>query len=694
MRIYSSLFLLGALGVLSAPVVAAPPVDTSSWTCESCPYPKGTTGSVEVGAGTVSDDSAKFGDYTGLDSEGPYLLLGGTLSHRGEDGYFADLTAADLGIDTRSLDARAGRAGLYSLRLRYGEIPRHFADDAATPFLGSGGSVLSLPPGYPAATTGAMPLASTLQPVELGYKRSRLDLGGDWIAGENWSVRVNLRQDKRDGTRSTYGSFFSTASQLAAPVDEVTDQFEVAANYGDRRLQATLAYQYSKFSNNHAALTWANPFLDVNGGDRGQLALAPDNELHQVMGTASYAITPTIRASADLAIGRGTQNADYLAPTLNPGLAAAVPALPASSLDGQVDTFKGGVKVSAAPLEGLRLNASYDRNVRDNQSARLSYPRVVTDMFLYPDTRTNTPFDFTQDLFKLTGDYRATDEIKLSGGAEYDRMDRNYQEVVTSHETTLWGRMGIQATDEVALSLKLALADRDHSTYGVSTWYGYAENPLLRRYHLAARQRQSAEARADIALGEGVQLGLDADVAIDDYDESVVGLTYGRSSGIGLDLSAAVTETVLVQAYWRGDWMYSRQAGSTAVAQPDWWAYSNDDTTMFGLGLRWAAIEEKLDLGADVVYTRMRSNIEMDASAATSAFPTARTSVDSYKLFGTYRLRENLSVTASVWYERYRTADWRLDGVMPGTVPSLLSFGVQPPDYGVSVVQLALRYGF
>ena len=315
-------------------------------------------------------------------------------------------------------------------------------------------------------------------------------------------------------------------------------------------------------------------------------------------------------------------------------------------------------------------------------------------MFLYPDTRTNTPFDFTQDLFKLTGDYRASDEIKLSGGAEYDRLDRNYQEVVTSHETTLWGRMGIQATDDVALSLKLALADRDHSTYGVSTWYGYAENPLLRKYNLAARQRQSAEARADIVLGEGVQLGLDADVAIDDYEKSLVGLTYARSSGIGLDLSAAVTETVLVQGYWRGDWVYSRQAGSAAAAQPDWWAYNNDDTTMFGLGLRWAAIEEKLDLGADVVYTRMRSNIEMDASAVTSAFPTARTSVDSYKLFGTYRLRENLSVTASVWYERYRATDWRLDGVMPGTVPSLLSYGVQPPEYNVGVVQLALRYGF
>jgi MtrB/PioB family decaheme-associated outer membrane protein len=389
-----------------------------------------------------------------------------------------------------------------------------------------------------------------------------------------------------------------------------------------------------------------------------------------------------------------TQNAGYLAPTLNAGLAAAVPALPAQSLDGQIDTFSGGIKVSAAPLEGLRMNVSYDRNVRDNQTSRLAYPRVVTDMFLPPDTRTNTPFDFTQDLFKLTADYRATDEIKLSGGAEYDMLDRNYQEVVSSHETTIWGRMGIQATDEVALSLKLALADRDHSTYGVATWYGYAENPLLRRYNLAARQRQSAAVRADIVLGDGVNLGLDVDVAIDDYDETQVGLTYGRNSGIGADLSAAITEALQLQAYWRSDWVYSRQAGSEQAAQPDWRAYSNDDTNMIGFGLRWAAIEDKLDLGADLVFTRARSDIEMDTAAGRSLFPEAKTSMDTYKLFGTYRLRDNLSVTASVWYERYRSTDWRLDGVMPATVPSLLSYGVQPPDYGVSVVLLALRYGF
>ena len=75
MRTHSPLFLLTALGVLSAAGTAAAAdsgtVDTSEWKCESCPFPKkGTSGAIDVGLAAVSDASAKFGDYTGLQRQG------------------------------------------------------------------------------------------------------------------------------------------------------------------------------------------------------------------------------------------------------------------------------------------------------------------------------------------------------------------------------------------------------------------------------------------------------------------------------------------------------------------------------------------------------------------------------------------------------------------------------------------------
>ena len=694
MKIYSPLFLLGALGVLS-PAGAAAAVDTSAWKCESCPYPKGTSGSVDMGLAAVSDASAKFGDFTGLQRSGAYVLLGGTLMHRSEGGYFADLVATDLGLGTRSLSAQSGREGLYSLRLGYAEVPRHLSEDAATPFLGSGGTALSLPGGFPAGTTAAMPLATTLQPVGLGYKVQRYDLGGAWIGNENWTYRVSLRHDVRDGTKRTAGLFYINASQLASPVDQVTDQIEVSAAYTSRRLQARLGYQLSQFRNGADSLTWANPFLPVvTGSSNGQLALAPDNQFHQVVGSAGYEITPTIRASGDFAVGRMTQNAPYLAPTLTPGLAATLPALPASSLDGRVDTFNGSMRITAAPIDGLRLNASYARDVRDNRTPVRSYPVVDTDMFLAPLPRSNTPFSLTQDRFKLSADYRGPGTLKLAAGAELDKRERSYQEVVNTRETTLWARIGLQPLDNLSLSLKVAHADREFDAYGTSIWFGTPENPLLRKYNLAARKRDSAGARADITLNEKVSIGLAADFANDDYDKSLIGLKEARGVNVAADMSIALSERTHLQLFAQAERIRSLQAGNQLVAGTDWTARNKDRFEVFGLGLKHTAIVDKLDIGADVSLSRSSSDIFVDAGLGDPAFPTARTKLDSVRFFATYKLDEKMSLTGSYWHERYSAEDWHLDGVLPATVSNLLAFGEQAPHYRVNVVRVSLRYRF
>ena len=100
--------------------------------------------------------------------------------------------------------------------------------------------MLTLPPGFPAADTAGMPLAGTLQPIDIGFKYKRFDLGGTYLGEKGWSANLSLRHDERDGTRPTSGSFFSTASQLVAPVDEKTDGAELTVAYATKQLQATV----------------------------------------------------------------------------------------------------------------------------------------------------------------------------------------------------------------------------------------------------------------------------------------------------------------------------------------------------------------------------------------------------------------------------------------------------------------------
>ncbi len=58
---FSSLHLLAALGVLSlSAAAAAQAVDTSAWTCETCPFEKdGVSGAVEASLAVVDDRAAR-----------------------------------------------------------------------------------------------------------------------------------------------------------------------------------------------------------------------------------------------------------------------------------------------------------------------------------------------------------------------------------------------------------------------------------------------------------------------------------------------------------------------------------------------------------------------------------------------------------------------------------------------------------
>jgi len=676
-----SLIWLGTLGALSAmPAHAAGAVDTSQWKCETCPFEKGASGTLDVGAGVVSESAAKFGDFTGLKRKGGYLAAGGTLRDREDSGFFVNARAADLGLDVRSLSAEAGMEGLFGVRLGYAELPHELSDSARTPFIGNGGSTLTLPPG------------ATLQPVDLGFKRKRLDVGASWNSGDNWTQRLSVRHDTRDGTQRTAGSFFANSAQLVAPVHQVTDQVEASTSFVSRRLQVKLAYNLSLFRNDDASLTWRNPFAPVVAGSTtGQLALAPDNQFHQLSASVGYEISPTLRASGEFALGRMTQDAAYLASTTNASL--SVPALPASSLQGRANTLNASLRLSAAPTDRLRLNASYARDERNNETPANAYTQVSTDMFV-GSPLSNPAYSFTQDRFKLGADYRGPGSLKVSAGLDQDDRQRPQQEVGTTRETTLWGRVAARPSPQVSLALKLAHAERSGTEYRTVATIDPAENPLLRKYNMADRRRDSGGLRADLAVTDEANLGLSVDASSESYARSAVGLVGGDTISIGVDLSVTVSDQTQLHAFAQGERIRSQQRGSQQVGQPDWWGLNHDATDVVGVGIKHLTLKGRLEIGGDLGLSNTRSDVTVDTGAASPGFKSATTTLGSLRVRATYRLNDKLSLTGSYWHERYRSQDWRLDGVSPDTVPNLLAFGEQTPQYQVNVLSLVLRYSF
>jgi MtrB/PioB family decaheme-associated outer membrane protein len=688
--------LLGAVVLLApalAPADGTPAPDTSRWACKFCQFDEGFSGSVELGAGYVSDDSFKFGEYTGLSEQGGFLVGGADARFRRQDGSWFDLSAVDLGLDSRSVDVAGGRQGLYRLSLDYKELPHYLTESALTPFAGAGGATLTLPgswvPG--GSTAGMTDLAHSLHPADLETHRRRLDFGAAVTPFDHWEFGLLYRHETRSGQRGSSGTFQTDATQLVSPVDYVTDEFNASAAYGGERLQVRLAYYGSLFTNNNQALTWTNPYLPLApGATAGQLALAPDNQFHQLSLSGGYHFGARTVATADLAAGRMTQNEAFLPTTLNTNL--VTDPLPRGSLDGKVDTLSARLRVTSSVTDKLRLNVSGSYDDRNNRTPQATYDRVNTDTSYPADPRTNQPYDFRRTAFGVNGDYYIAGGVRFGVGYDYDIRERNLQDIGRTEEGTVWGRLTARVTDRVDLTLKGAHGDRSVSDFHANPEIQPPGNPVMRKYNMADRLRDTAELRADFMVNEYFSVGLAGTLARDDYAKSALGLTSDHDNTISGDATLALGEKTTATAYLSHEEIRSRQSGANAVSgAATWYGLNNDSIDTGGIGLRHKVTDD-LDVGLD--YTASYSRGQVEVAGGTAPFPDLTSHLDSVKVYANYRLKPAISLRLAWWYESYQTADWALDGVQSDTIPKVLAFGQGSPNYNVHVVTLSGRYSF
>jgi MtrB/PioB family decaheme-associated outer membrane protein len=691
---HTALLLVAAMvPVMRAQAEDAAAVDTSKWVCKYCTFEEpGFSFTPNLGVGYVSDDSAKFGEYNGMDSQGGYVIADADGRYRGKDGLWFDLSAVDLGLDSRFVGIEGGRQGQYQLHLSYKQLPHNISDTTSSPFLGAGTNTLTLPANWvPAGTTSGMTaLGASLQNVNFETERRLFDLGGALTSVKHWAFGVNFRHEEKTGTRGTGGSFIFNDSRLPMPVDYQTDQFEASAAYKNERLQARFAYYGSIFNNDDAALVWANPYLPQSGGAiTGQLALAPSNEFHQLVFSGAYKIAERMQVTGDIALGRMTQNDTFLPYTINSSLPTQP--LPANSLDGQVDTLTGNLRFTSTPTDKLRINAALAYNDRNNLTPQSEYDWISTDTGA-ATPRTNLPYSFKHSVGSIDGAYNLTTGIRLYAGCSIDETKRDLQEVEYTNESNCWGKAGVQAKDLANFTFKWTHSLRVGSDYLPNTFGTPPQNPLMRMYTMADRSRDEVNMRIDATPGERFNLGFEANVSWDTYYNSVIGVLDGRSLSWAFDCSWMLSEKASANCFASHEQITSRQANAELLAPSPLWIGDNSDTMdTAGAGFKYS-VHEKLDLGLD--YTLAKSTGEIVIKSATEGFPDLKTRLNSARVYINYATKKKLSLRLSYWYEDYRSDDWALDGVAPATVGNVLAFGQGTPSYFINVVALSGRYEF
>jgi MtrB/PioB family decaheme-associated outer membrane protein len=673
----------------------APPAD--EWdACSLCPDVSGWTGDATAGLGYVSDESAYFGRYTGLDDDGLYFLGSARGRYLGADGKYLHLKAEDVGLDTRSLGVRGGERGRYRAYLNYDRIPGFVAENPRTVFRGVGSTDLTLPADWETATsTGGMGrLDDSLTDVRLGTNRDTLSVGADFFRKRTWEYGIEYRRVEQDGFKTQGASFLTTSSILPMPVDRVTDQIEARIAYLQEDWHAILSYHGSFFSNKADAVTWENPFTPfAAGADRGRISQEPDNLSHQVMLAGNWRPTARLDTSARVAVGRMQQDDTFLAPTINPTLATS--ALPRNDLDGSVDTLTSNLRAVYSAGSRLTLIGEGFYDDRDNRTPRDEFEQVGTDTFI-GGTRTNRPYSFERLGGRLTADFRASSNVRLSAGGRAEQVKRTYQEVDKTETTAGWGEIRATPTDRLDMNLRLTREERTlDDPYTALPDVIPEENPLLRKFHLASRDRDQIAARLSYMVSDRVNLGVSADYAKDDYDRSQVGLIDARDRAYTMDVSATPRDNLTVSAFYGREQIDSTMASSAGFGVPDWTAGQRDTIDTVGITLEVQDLgKDGFDAGIDYAYSSGKGRITMQTGVPTAAFPDLESRLNTVRLFGRYRLSDKLSVRVDYLYERYRSRDFALDDVAPDTIPSVLTLGEETPNYSAHFIGTSLNYRF
>lgn len=666
--------------------------DTSEWICEDCPFAYGLSGSVLFGAGYVSDELFKFGNYRGLEREGIYGAAGVDLRYRAPDARYLDIYGERFGLDSRTLSVEGGRQGRYDLRLEYGEIPYFRANDTRTIFEGAGTANQTLPAGWVrGGTTDEMTtLADSLHDIDIRHKRKTLGLTFEVNRKSPWRYRAHVQQTRKEGNSIQGASFIFRAARLAAPVDHETTRVETTIGYVRDRWQMEAAFHLSRFDNDHRSVRWQNPFAGINGADQGELAQPPHNQFHQFMLSGSWHHSKMLMLSGHVAVGRGEQDEQFLAPTLNTSLAS--PALPRSNLDGRVDTRIANLRATSNLTDRLRAKLQFHYDERDNSTPADAFVQVVSDTFVTGE-RLYEPYSYERTSVNATVDYRVASNLKVTASATLKEMERTLQEVENT-DTNLYS-FKVRAAPVPRLNLKMEVSREERNNDLDPARLGPQVNPDLRRFHFAEKERDSLRLVADLAVRDNLVASVFAEFTDEEFSDTEIGLSKGRVESYGLDVSATFSRHVTAHAFVALESLQADILGADNIEDAPWRARQDDDSRTAGIGLSFGDLPGKWIEGRlDFTYSSADGDIKVEKSGSAPPFPALETSRMTLEASAERELGEHLNLRFGYLVGKLTEDDFYRDDVEPDTVPNLLGLGEQTPDGTVHVVSVLLRYRF
>jgi MtrB/PioB family decaheme-associated outer membrane protein len=366
---------------------------------------------------------AKYYEYSTI-KPGPFAYI--WLSTGSRDGlYQIDVDGKNIGYSDQSYNLEASKAGEHYFNFGWDQTPHVYSTSARTLYNGVGTNSLTLPAGvgnqlFNATGAGGDPLPdgdaanvktiinANVHQTDIGIRRDTASVDYRWTPTDSWDVKAHYTNTHRTGTQVD-GVVMSSSengvrTDVPAPVNDTTQNFGLNGEYAGtsfwgQKFNFKLAYNGSVYTDHFDSYTVQNPFCQdsppgacPNSGIEGlesfnfaRMSLWPSNQANAFTATLGADLPSKSRYMGTLSYTMMRQNQDFLPFTINPDLGPSpngapwnsTAALPASSLNGAINTLLSNNVVTTQLTPDLKSKLSYRYYNYDNGTPLIFFPNWV-----------------------------------------------------------------------------------------------------------------------------------------------------------------------------------------------------------------------------------------------------------------------------------------------------------------------------
>ena len=577
---------------------------------------------------------------------------------------------------------------------RFQEIPHRFSEIARTPYTEIRPGVLVLPDSLQAKNQrtpgtyipvmndllGAAPHVGLSFRTDISKARLRAR------PAQGWQLEFRGSRRDRSGTKPYGGTFgFSNAVEVFEPIDQRTLDGEARASYAKNKVTVQASVGASAFKNNVSTLIWDNPkrVTDVSGGDgpsKGQLDLYPDNKAIRGQLGLGIQLPHSSALTGNVSVSRLTQNDPWLPYTVNTAIPESNPdSLPGKSTDAKAVRVTMDYRLTSALTKGFHGTLRFHRHHYDNQTPEHTFSgRAPYDVSWTAGANTNEPLGNTQSTIGLDLDYKLTSRVSLGGTGELRKREHTLREAENDDEPVLGGRARITASDDLSFELGYSHGNRyqkffDDSAY-LSATGAQAEQPGLRRFDLANRLRDEANAGVTCAVGERLDLSVQYVLRQNRYNRSVYGLAYNREYQAASDAVLHASDVIDLSGGFGVNRSNTEQRSATSGAiivldhSADWSAGVRDVNTFAYGRADWRVTPKRWTLSAGYTFSRDQAKYHLtnNFSPAAQDLPDTFYRLHEATLEARCRLKGQTDLTG-----RYQFDEWRITDFASQNVPLL-----------------------